>query len=151
MAEAIAIGASVIAIIQIADRIVGLCKFYIETARDAPADLRVILIETSTLKAILESVEYLSAHDRVHPKLSENSYDLSSLIEECYRTVAELENLFPRDGSKTTAQKGSKKMKLEFLLTALAWPLKEKKAQRLLAELTRYKTAIGLALTNSIA
>ena len=41
MAEAIAIGASVIAIIQIANRVISLRKHYIETAREAPTTLRV--------------------------------------------------------------------------------------------------------------
>ncbi|MCJ1452479.1 hypothetical protein MMC28_002822 [Mycoblastus sanguinarius] len=61
MAEAIAVGASVIAIIQISDRIIGLCKFYIESARDASSDLRVILIETSKLKTVFENLKFLTS------------------------------------------------------------------------------------------
>jgi hypothetical protein len=59
MAEAIALSASIIAIFQIADRVIGLCKLYIETVRDAPSDLRTILIETSTMKTILENIQFL--------------------------------------------------------------------------------------------
>jgi hypothetical protein len=56
MAEAISIGASIIAIIQIANRVIGLCKFYIKTVRNALLDLQAILIKTSTMKTILENV-----------------------------------------------------------------------------------------------
>jgi len=59
--KVIAVRASVIAIIQIADRIVRLCKFYIEAVRDAPSNLRVILLETSTLKTIFENLQFLMA------------------------------------------------------------------------------------------
>lgn len=61
MAEVIAVGASVIAVIQISERIIGLCKFYIETARDAPSDFRAILIELSMLKTIFENLNFLTA------------------------------------------------------------------------------------------
>jgi hypothetical protein len=59
MAEAVALGASIIAIYQIADRIIGLCKFYIETIHDAPSDIRKILVEMSALKAIFQDLEFL--------------------------------------------------------------------------------------------
>ena len=57
MAEA---AAPIIAIIMISDRVIGLCKYYIGGLKDAPADLRAILIETSTLKTILENVQFLT-------------------------------------------------------------------------------------------
>jgi hypothetical protein len=60
MAEAVALSAGIIAIFQIADRVIGLCKLYIETVRDAPSDLRTILLETSTMKTILDNVLYNS-------------------------------------------------------------------------------------------
>jgi len=38
--------ASIIAVVQIADRIVALCKAYITGVNDAPTELRAILIES---------------------------------------------------------------------------------------------------------
>lgn len=61
MAEAVALCASVIAIIQISERIMGLTKHYIETIQGAPRDLHNIRIETSTLKAVFESLKFI--HD----------------------------------------------------------------------------------------
>ncbi|KAL9611836.1 MAG: hypothetical protein Q9167_003529 [Letrouitia subvulpina] len=151
MAEVVAVGASVIAVIQIADRIIGLCKFYIETAQDAPPDLRIILVETSALKAILENLIFLTACDGPLSAADRHISGANGPIEGCLLTVAELEKLFPSDGSRTTARKNSKKRRLDSVLTALAWPLKESKARKLLDDMTRYKTTIGLALTtNSI-
>lgn len=147
MAEAIAVGASVIAIIQIADRIIGLCKFYIETARDAPSDLRVILVETSALKTILENLNFLTACDGPDSTAARSISGADGPIEGCFRTVAELERLFPSDSVRTRAQESSKKGTLKSVLIALAWPLKESKARKLLDEMMRYKTTISLALT----
>ena len=149
MAEAIAVGASVVAIIQIADRIIGLCKFYIETARDAPSDLRVILIETSALKTILENLNFLTACDGPDSTAARRIAGADGPIEGCLRTVSELEKLFPSDSVQTRGRKSSKKRRLDSVLMALAWPLKENKAQKLLDEMMRYKTTIGLALTTT--
>lgn len=148
MAEVAAV-ASVIAIIQITDRIISLCKFYIGTARDAPSDLRLILIETSTLKTILENLNFLSA---CNDPLSEATGRISGPdgpIEGCLRTATELEKLFPADAAQTTSRRNGKRRKLDSVLTALAWPLKESKARKLLDEMARYKTTISLALTTS--
>lgn len=147
MAEVLALGASVIAIVQVADRIIGLCKFYIETARDAPSDLKTIFIETSAVKTTLESLEYLHKHGGINSKAN----SIGGPIEGCYQTLAALEKLFPDGGHKSTKGKKSKKTKLELTMTSLAWPLKETKARKLLDELVRYKTTINLALTTGIA
>jgi len=147
MAEVIAVGASVIAIIQITDRIIGMCKFYVETARDASPDLRVILLETSTLKTIFENLNFLTAcNSGVSTTVSTLSGE-DGPIEGCRRSVTELEKLFPSDCIQTTGQNRSKKRKVKATLAALAWPLKENKARKLLDEIMRYKTTITLALT----
>ena len=149
MAEALAVGASVIAIIQMTDRIIGLCKFYIETARDAPSDLRVILVETSALKTILENLNFLTACDGPDSTATRRISGADGPIEGCFRTVTELEKLFPSDSVGTRGRKSSKRRRLTSVLTALAWPLKENKARKLLDEMMRYKTTISLALTTN--
>ena len=145
--EVIAVGASVIAIIQITDRIIGLCKFYIETAGDAPSDLRLILVETSMLKTIFENLQFLTACS------SETSATVHRLaakdgpIEGCWRSISELEKLFPSDCVQGTGQSRGKKRKMKAAWAAMAWPLKESKAKKLMDEITRYKMTISLALT----
>ena len=138
-----------IAIIQIADRIISVCKFYIETARDAPSDLRVILVETSALKTILENLNFLTACDGPDSTAARCISGADGPIEGCLRTVAELEKLFPSDSVRTGGQTSSKKRKIKSVLMALAWPLKESKAGKLLDEMMRYKATISLALTTN--
>jgi hypothetical protein len=51
--------ASVIAPVQVVDRIISLCKAYITGVYNAPADLRAILIKVGSIKYILEVIELL--------------------------------------------------------------------------------------------
>ncbi|KAF4419067.1 Vegetative incompatibility HET-E-1 [Fusarium acutatum] len=61
MAEALGVVASAIAVIQISKEVISACKFYIEALRsDAPTSLRTVLIEVSTLKSVLENLEFIS-------------------------------------------------------------------------------------------
>ena len=59
MVEAVTATSSVIAIIQITDRIVSLYKFYIETVKDVDSNLRLILLEVLTLKTIFDNLNFL--------------------------------------------------------------------------------------------
>jgi hypothetical protein len=120
MAEVIAFISSVTAIVQISDRIIGLCKCYIRTAQDAPSDFRAILIEVSTLKTIFENLEFLTEHNR------DLSIAMSSLsgkegpIEGCRRSITELERLLPQDAAKHVGRSGSKRRKTQSTFAALA-------------------------------
>ena len=98
-----------IAIIQIADRIIGCCKFYIETARDAPSDLRIILRETSALKIVLENFKFLSDCDGRLSAAKGRMFGADGPIKGCRRTVAELEKLSLGDASRTTQGKSSRR------------------------------------------
>ena len=148
MAEAIALGASVITVIQIADRIIGICKSYIETGRDAPSDLRVILLETSTLKTILENLEFLTRSDGLASSFLRSISSPDGMIEECLRSMKEMEGLFPAESRPAKSQAASKKRKIQVKLSSLAWPLKEKKARKLLDQIVHYKSTISLAMTS---
>lgn len=147
MAEAIAIGASIVAVIQIADRVIGLCKFYIETVRDAPSDLRAILIETSAMKTILENVQFLISCNNGSLKMQDCLSGADGPIEGCQSAIAKMEALFPSVYAQGSMGNKTKRRKVKASLDALAWPLKENRAKKLLEEVIRYKTTINLALT----
>lgn len=147
MAEAIAIGASVIAILQVSDRIMGACKFYISSARDAPSDLRAILLEASALKTVFENLKFLSACKGPCSTMISSLHGADGPIDGCLRSVQELEGLFPPDSISIKWQGWSKRKNLKATLTSLAWPLKETKARKLLDDILRYKSTITLALT----
>jgi hypothetical protein len=51
--------ASVIAMVQIADKIIDLCRAYTTGVKDAPAELRAILIEVRSVKCVLKVIELL--------------------------------------------------------------------------------------------
>jgi Fungal N-terminal domain of STAND proteins len=138
--------ASVIAVLQISERIVSICKEYIAVIKDAPSDLRKILLEVGSIKSAFEVVEILASRDDD----DEQRHLLSKLkgqdgpIEGCRRALAELEKLFP---TTTGSSNNGKRQKLAPSLTTLAWPFKRYHASRLLDEISRYKLTISLALS----
>jgi hypothetical protein len=96
MAEVIALGSSVIAFIQLADRVIGLSKYYIEAIHDCPRDIRAILVEISSLKAVLENLDFLLKNDSgPEPHLMGQLAGEHGPIEGCRKSVAELERLLP--------------------------------------------------------
>jgi len=147
MAEAVALGASIIAIFQIADRVIGLCKLYIETVRDAPSDLRTVLIETSTMKTILENVQFLMSCNNKPSTVLDVLSGADGPIEGCRSAIAKMEGLFPSGYAQGHKGSRSKRQKVKASLATLAWPLKESRARKLMEEVIRYKSTINLALT----
>ena len=153
MAEAIGVVSSVISIIQIADRIIGLCKFYIEAASNTPSELRTMFIEVSTLKTIFENLEFLRKTDEeTWTRLKKLSKD-DGPIQGCLKSVKELETLFPSDSVPILSDNSSgrsKRRKVKAAFDILAWPLKASHARRLLDQIIQYKTSITFALTTEI-
>jgi hypothetical protein len=151
MAEVVALGASIIAICQIADRLIGLCKVYIETVHDAPSDLRKIMVEMSALKTIFQDLEFLKRCDSKLSAVLESMAGNDRAIGACRQAMADMEKLFPQGFINThrSADRASKRMKVAYkaTLAALAWPLKASKAMRLLQDISMHKTTITLALT----
>ncbi|KAK6064699.1 ankyrin repeat protein [Seiridium cupressi] len=138
---------TILAIVQIADRVIGLCKYWIEAIRDAPSDLRSILLETSMLQTIFKNIEFLiTCGDALSTTISD-MLDPNGAIEHCRKTLMELTNLIPLEDVFAAHNSMSRTM----MLARLAWPFRENKARKLLQELGRYKAAIGLALTTQSA
>jgi len=135
--------ASVIAVVQIADRIATLCKTYITGVHDAPADLRAVLIEIGSVKCALEVIELLdlsgTGDDKV--KILEK---LRGPLEGCREALMSLEALFPP--LSPLPAKG-KRERLALSLSSLAWPFKREKALKLLGEISRYKSTIIIGFT----
>ena len=147
MAEVVAAASSVIAIIQITDRIIGLCKFYIETVKDVASDLRLMLVEISALKTIFESLDFFMTHKCGVSTAVGIMSGKDGAIDGCRRSITQLEKLFPSDWKPTAGKNTSKKQRVKATWASLAWPLKENKARKLLDEIMRYKTTITLAIT----
>ncbi|KAH9209028.1 hypothetical protein DL95DRAFT_32175 [Leptodontidium sp. 2 PMI_412] len=147
MAEVLATVASVMAVIQISDRVIGLCKFYIESLNsEAPSSLRAVLIEVSTLKTVVESLEFLSKCVKFTPALQKRLWASDGPVEGCRAAITALEKLFPK-GSAQSGQNVSKRQKVRAALEVLAWPMQQGRVQELLQQISSHKAGIQLALT----
>jgi hypothetical protein len=120
--------------------VVALCKRFLEVVRDAPGDLRLILVEVSTLRAILDDLHFLVSCNQGPSTLDTLSREHGPL-EGCRKVISELEDILPPECLLATQSKR------KAILTALNWLLKESRAKTLLEELREYKSTIALALT----
>jgi len=146
MAEAIALVASIVAVIQVTDRLSSLCKSYIGGVVDYPKDLREILLETSSLKTLFENLQFLNEKDGGASTLFTSMGGEDGPIERCRRTTSELEQLFPPE-QLSTNRKRKRNQKFRPSLAGLAWPFKKEKARALLTQLASHKASISLAIS----
>jgi hypothetical protein len=109
--DPISASASVIAFIQLADRVIELCKYYIETAHDAPHDLRVILVEISSLRAVLDNIDFLLKNDpEFKLRAAQTIGATDGPVYQCRQSLQKLEELLPeRHRTSTTSNKKPKK------------------------------------------
>lgn len=143
MAEAIALGASVVAFIQLTDRVIQVSKYYIEALHDCPRDIRTILVEVSSLKAILENLDFIHNSAADSPLLRQVCSEDGPVVQ-CRKSVAELERMLPPEKRAV----GNKRQKIAAAAQLLAWPLKENAARRHLKDIAGYKSTIAIALTS---
>jgi hypothetical protein len=140
-----AITGSVIAVIQIADTIISICKDYITTVKDAPKDLRRVAMEVGSIKSVLEVLELSVQTDH-----SDSSVILEVLRRPdgpfvgCREALSALQSIFPHAECKS---KNGKRRKVHLTLKSLAWPLKRERAWKALEDIARHKATISLALT----
>jgi len=144
-ALAIGLAASIVAIVQAADRIAAVCRFYIQSTEDCPRDIRLILVETATVKATFESLEFFRNHDPESSGFLTGLGSADGPIAGCLRSITELEGLLP-----SNTQRGSEISKRQagrVVLASLAWAFKKEKARELLNQIVQQKTSINLAFS----
>jgi hypothetical protein len=149
MAEAIAavsLASNIFDIIQATDRVIDLSKYYLKAVENAPSDLRLILVEISSVRSILQNLQFLSSCDVVSAMSLEKLGISGGPIDGCRKAITELEKLLPPESS-TCLTETFRRRRVETVWTVLKWPLKEKKAKILLEEISEYKATINLALT----
>lgn len=142
--DPVSLTANIVAILHVANRVITLCKKFLEAVRDAPCDIRLILVEVSTLRAILDNLHFLVSEGHGPPTLSALTRDHGP-IKGCQKAIAELESLLPPESVFATDSKRNA------LLAAVKWTMKDAKARALLDELREYKITINLALTTDSA
>lgn len=149
MAEAVAFGASVVAFIQLADRVISLARRYIEALQDAPAAIRAIFVQMSALRAVFDSLQLLDrSQDLASLNIIRHLAASGGVIDLCLDAVTDLANLLPEmeDANISTGMK-RKRAQAADLMTRLAWPFKEERARKKLEEIARYSQSITLAVS----
>ncbi|ETS76160.1 hypothetical protein PFICI_11547 [Pestalotiopsis fici W106-1] len=144
MAEALGLASSIITVIELSAKAVKQCKHIIDTARDAPKDLRNILVEVSSLKAALENLDYLTKIDHDFAEEVSNQKGIGNAVNKCEETIGDLVkqlgDLTIRDSRQTQPGKRAK------IKAAIAWTWNETTARKLINDVLQHKTTITLGL-----
>ncbi|KAK7454943.1 hypothetical protein Landi51_03152 [Colletotrichum acutatum] len=152
MAEILGLTASIIATIQITESVIKICKGLIKDIRDAPSDFRAILIETTSVAAVLQTLEFVIDVEEPDSNLrkalegSSTSGKGSGPIQECHCIIVQLAKLLPA-GHNPEESQDSKGKRFQAVKRSLAWPLDASKAKKLLQDLGRCKDTVSFALT----
>ena len=131
--------ASIIAVIQAADRILCLCGTYASAVKDAKKDIERLAGEVEALQKVLKSADEMADSGPMKYYTSESvSEVLAGSIEQCRSALGGLE-------SQLDPGKERKKIS-RFGIRALKWPFKSKDVTKIIEELNRHKETIILAL-----
>lgn len=150
MAEAIGLVASLIAIVEMSAKITQLCKHYIQHVKDTRADLRKVLLETTSLGAFIENLQFLFVHD---PDFEGSELvGMDSSIVACRESLDELARLLsePTGFSHATGENSSLRGRARDLGTQLAWPLKRTRVLGALDSLAQSKASLSLMVSGEI-
>jgi hypothetical protein len=145
MADPVSLTASIITFIALADRIIGAARYCIESVRDAPTDIQIILGEVSSLKAIVEGFDDPDWRKNAATSLAAGLFRKFGPIESCRRCLSGLEGLLPPQ-----ADDGATAKRRRTTMAELAWPFKQPKARKLLAEISHHKATLLLAISGEI-
>lgn len=150
--EAVGAVASIIAVVQLADRIASACKSYIEGVKDYPKDLRVVYLEIKSLAVIFETLQFFDDSD--------DSITLSHLqgsdgpLEGCRVAAEALSSLIPTPVAiihkRQRTGKEGRGSNIRNALEALAWPFKVNQARKLLEDINRHKSTISVAIEGTL-
>lgn len=149
--DPLSITASIIAVIGLAHRIISLCQGYVAKMKDAPSDLRAIIVKANSLKSVVTSLEYFlstwGTGNMLH--IVKSLEGPEGPLEASRKALVALEKLFPSavDPNVTKA----KRRATSISYAKLAWPLKEEKARKILKNIDSYHASISLALTTDTA
>jgi hypothetical protein len=147
MAEAVGLASAVIAIVEITAQIASRCKAYIEHVKVARKELRMVLVETTSLQGIADNLQFLLDHD---PDFEDAEMDAArEPISACLESLRHLESLVPALETDDGGQKSSKQRAKE-LVPRLAWPLNRAKVMSVLDNMQRYKATLSLAICGDI-
>lgn len=153
--EALALASTFATLLGFSMQLYGNCKYYIDAARgDCPNDLKLILIETSSLEATIKSVELiLSLSDTRAEDEDRLKRQIGKPLKDCQDCMEQLLKLVPKPMLKEGENKLGKRDKAKILLNALAWGAGGKKGtcDMLLKHLRAHKATLSLGLTSELS
>ncbi|KAM7192866.1 hypothetical protein V8F20_008663 [Naviculisporaceae sp. PSN 640] len=135
--------AGVIAVVQLAESVIKLCRGYIQSVENFPRDIRMILLEVSALKDVFQNLQFLNEHDAHCSAMITSLLGPDGPIHACRACVATLETCL----SPERVDLANKRRKLKLSLESLAWHFKEGKVRQALSEIRRHKETITLAFS----
>ena len=136
MADPLSITGLVLALVDVATKIIK-C---VDTIKDAPDDIKLLLCEVTSFKIILESIPPESRSSLLRGK--------GPVLEACDRCLSALIELIPEQF--LTASNGGSGKRRHLAVTRLSWLLKESKAKKTLAELAQHKSTLLLLLSSDM-
>ncbi len=152
--EAVALASTFATLIGFAMQLYSNCKYYVDaTKNDCPSDLKLIMIESKSLTAILGVIKELVASggmERAEETRLERQ--IAKPIADCEACIKKLLDLVPtpkfKEGEKITG-----KDRVNIVLNALAWGVAGKKGRcdTLLRSLRSHKATLTLGLTTEIS
>lgn len=128
--------ASVIALIQLAGRIVKICGDYIQEVKNARAEILEVQQAVTDLAGVLRELHVLLQGPN-GPSLS-SSQTLDVPITNCSSTLTALE--------LTIGLRKRNSMMRRLRFQALAWPLKRIEVEKIISKIERYKSTFTLSL-----
>ena len=153
--EAVALASTFATLLGFSMQLYGNCKYYIDAARgDCPNDLKLILIETSSLEATLRTVQdILAASDTRREDEARLQRQIGKSVEECKSCLEKLLKLVPKPLLRDEDHKLSKRDKAKILLNALAWGTSGKKGECdiQLKHVRAHKATLSLNLTAELS
>ncbi|KAL2187733.1 hypothetical protein L209DRAFT_804704, partial [Thermothelomyces heterothallicus CBS 203.75] len=148
--EPISIASTFATLIGFSMQLYSACKDYVDAVRGAcPNDIKLILVETSSLTASLQAAQDLlpasNGPEGDKEKLEES-------LRECRHCIEQLIKMVPKPMLKAEEKKLSKKEKVDLFLKILSWgPSKKDTCATLLRSINMHKATIIFHLTAEIS
>ena len=144
MAEPLALGASIIAVLQLTGSVITLCSNYRAAAKGATWDLPQVKAELGSLRDMLNDLKPRTQQVEIIPTAStaSNVALLHAPLENCQEMIKWLEaKLKSAKWINGLGRKG------KAAVQALSWPVKEAETKRVLDSIGRFKATLTLALS----
>ncbi|KAF5599961.1 hypothetical protein FPANT_2917 [Fusarium pseudoanthophilum] len=139
MADPLSLAASIAGLISLADVIFRTTYKFVRAAKDAKDEIQSLLDEINNLSSVLRNLEALTA-DLENEGQSSDPTLRNHYLNHCHRTSIKIESRVKK------ASDSFKKSKFEGIVRQLKWPFSSSETKELLAELSRHKETISVAL-----